>query len=581
MSTVDLSQLRPEHADVVRRLQDWHPPRPKIPVDEHGSPDYSACGSPPFTIQRMMASPAYIRGVRGPIGSGSSTSCVVELWLQSLEQEPDAQGRRRTRFCVTRSSYPELESTTMTTVRDWLCPLMKIVKTAPMRGTYSLPMTDGTVVESEWVFLSMDKPEDTAKVLSLELSHAWVNEASESLKCIISAISQRVGRFPALRDGGPTRPGVIMDTNSPADDHWWYKYAELGEWRTDAAAMNEAGEIDIAGIGEDLRAYLVDGGVSQESADRLVRSYVEGSTERPQNVSWEFFAQPGGLIYDQQRGYLPNPAAENVENLQGGFDYYFKALPGMSPEERESKILGNYAELYDGRAVYANWFNKSFHVAQSPLLYMPRLPLILSWDFGQTPACLIGQVTTAGQVRVLHEVQAWDGGVRQIAENQILPLLRSKFYDAQIIVGTGDPAMLHPSDADASITAKGTLQELGLPAEPAMAGDTQAIRFGPRREAVLRFLDKRIEGTKPGIIIDPECDITIKGLAGHYQFRRIQAGGHERYTDDPIKNKYSHLQDCLQYLCLWAIHGHVKRSVRPLTKAKRTRSARQTWRGMT
>ena len=31
----------------------------------------------------------------------------------------------------------------------------------------------------------------------------------------------RVGRFPSMRDGGPTWYGVVCDTNPPNTDHWW------------------------------------------------------------------------------------------------------------------------------------------------------------------------------------------------------------------------------------------------------------------------------------------------------------------------------------------------------------------------
>ena len=31
----------------------------------------------------------------------------------------------------------------------------------------------------------------------------------------------RVGRYPSMRDGGPSWTGVIADTNAPEEDHWW------------------------------------------------------------------------------------------------------------------------------------------------------------------------------------------------------------------------------------------------------------------------------------------------------------------------------------------------------------------------
>jgi hypothetical protein len=58
---------------------------------------------------------------------------------------------------------------------------------------------------------------------------AWLNEAVELPKAALDVATQRVGRFPAQRFGGPTWTGVIMDTNPPDDDAWWYRLAQKRE----------------------------------------------------------------------------------------------------------------------------------------------------------------------------------------------------------------------------------------------------------------------------------------------------------------------------------------------------------------
>jgi hypothetical protein len=39
----------------------------------------------------------------------------------------------------------------------------------------------------------------------------------------------RLGRYPNMRDGGATWFGLIMDTNPPDSDHWWYKLFEVDD----------------------------------------------------------------------------------------------------------------------------------------------------------------------------------------------------------------------------------------------------------------------------------------------------------------------------------------------------------------
>ena len=73
----------------------------------------------------------------------------------------------------------------------------------------------------EVLFLALDRPDDIEKLLSLELTGVWINEAREVAKAIVDGATMRVGRFPSMKDGGPTWYGVIADTNAPDEDHWW------------------------------------------------------------------------------------------------------------------------------------------------------------------------------------------------------------------------------------------------------------------------------------------------------------------------------------------------------------------------
>jgi hypothetical protein len=75
--------------------------------------------NPSPTLARFHASPALVRGVRGPIGSGKSVGCCWEIWTRALEQRKSPDGIRRSRWLVTRNTYGELTSTTIKTWLDW------------------------------------------------------------------------------------------------------------------------------------------------------------------------------------------------------------------------------------------------------------------------------------------------------------------------------------------------------------------------------------------------------------------------------------------------------------------------------
>jgi hypothetical protein len=81
-------------------------------------------------------------------------------------------------------------------------------------------------LEIEILFRALDRPEHVSNLLSLELTGAWVNEAREVPWAVIQALQGRVGRFPAAKDGGCVDPGIILDTNPPDSDSWWYQLFE-------------------------------------------------------------------------------------------------------------------------------------------------------------------------------------------------------------------------------------------------------------------------------------------------------------------------------------------------------------------
>src|ERR1700688_4585435 len=164
------------------------------------------------TIKRFNESSAFIRGLMGPLGSGKSTGCVIEIMDKSLRQRPGPDGVRRTRWAVVRGTYRELLDTTIKTTFDWIKPhLFGEYKQSEQK--FTINAVEG--VEIEILFRALDKPQDVSKVLSLDLTAFWVNEAKDVPKAVIDAIQGRCGRYPAQRDGGPSWYGGIMDTNPP------------------------------------------------------------------------------------------------------------------------------------------------------------------------------------------------------------------------------------------------------------------------------------------------------------------------------------------------------------------------------
>lgn len=175
------------------------------------------------TIKRFSQARKFIRGLMGPFGSGKSSGCVIELVKWGARQHL-INGKRRARFAVIRNTYKQLEDTTIRTVHEWL-PYPAFGKYLKDDHVYLINKLDPEL-EIELLFRALDRPEHISNLLSLELTGAWVNEAREVPWPIIKALQGRVDRYPPMKDGGAVDAGIIMDTNPPDDESWWYELFE-------------------------------------------------------------------------------------------------------------------------------------------------------------------------------------------------------------------------------------------------------------------------------------------------------------------------------------------------------------------
>ena len=119
----------------------------------------------------------FVRGLMGPVGSGKSSSCCVEIVARALRQEPYYDGVRRSRWAVIRNTYPELKSTTIKTWETWFPSNVAPIKwDTPITSTMIIDdLGDGTSLELEVLFLAIDKASEKGKLRSLELTGGWSN----------------------------------------------------------------------------------------------------------------------------------------------------------------------------------------------------------------------------------------------------------------------------------------------------------------------------------------------------------------------------------------------------------------------
>jgi hypothetical protein len=180
----------------------------------------------PPTIGRFMLDNSFIRFIIGPVGSGKSVGCIMELLRRAREQAPDGQGVRRTRFAIVRNTLQQIKQTCLADIEMWIKPIAHY-KVTDQAIHVRLALSDGTKVESEWLLMPLDYPEDQKRLLSLNLTGAWVSEFREIPIKIIDGIVGRLGRFPAKAIAPLTWHGLIGESNPPDEDSEWFMKLEV------------------------------------------------------------------------------------------------------------------------------------------------------------------------------------------------------------------------------------------------------------------------------------------------------------------------------------------------------------------
>jgi hypothetical protein len=421
----------------------------------------------------------------------------MELLALAMQQQPDAQGVRKSRMGIIRATNPQLRSTTIKTFEMWIPPsTATVVYTAPINARMQQRLSDGTTIDCEFVFLALDVPEDVKKLTSLELTAAYINEVREIEHTHFETLKGRIGRFPQTKRDergkviyGPTRVCIIMDSNPPKTTHWTFEMFHTGK--------------------------LPDG--------------------------FALFVQPPAVIWNEEtQSWDINAEAENLLHLPDG--YYLKQLSGATDEYIRVMLAGEPGMSSAGKPVFPSYSERR-HVASQILVPIRGLPLIIGLDFGLMPAAAFMQLTGKG-LRILDEMPASDESLEDFVQDYLKPLLASKYPGFQVI-GAGDPAGRGRSGLDKR-TPFDVLSAAGIKAYPAATNN-----FITRKETVEWFMRR-----EEGLLISPNCLTIREGFAGGYIYKKLQNDS-GRHAERPDKNPYSHPMDAVQYGALWAKYGYV------------------------
>ena len=459
------------------------------------------------TIWDFFNDPSYVRLIAGPIGSGKSVACCHDLMRLAMAQDPDAKGRRRTRTAIVRNTSDQLRATTFRTWTDWFGHL-GYYKASDKTFLIKMNLDDGTTLDAEFYFLPLDTPDDVRKALSLELTFLWGNEWRELHPEVVDGLLMRLKRFPSKKDGGPTRSCAIFDTNMPDQSTWHFNKMEEPP--------------------ENWSIFL------QPPAIISFEEYFHQYNEEPN--------EEDGIVDPRDNEWYVNPDADNIDNLDP--TYYPDIIPGKTEDFLNVYLRCRYGRSLAGLPVYEKTFSPDFHIAEKPFspLKSESYPLIIGLDFGRTPAAVIGQRNTYGQLVVLDELTSENMGIETFLSRKLTPRLSEHDFIGCSTVIAPDPAGWAKQQIG-EISPVDVIKQAGFQVIKPNSNDPER-----RIETVERVLLDHIDG-KPSIVINPCCSQLIKGFRYGYKYKLNKQGVQD---NKPMKDQFSHIHDAMQYFCMVA-----------------------------
>lgn len=476
----------------------------------------------PPTCARFMRSAAFGRVILGPVGSGKTTAAVIELLRRAAEQSKAPDGYRYTRFAIVRQTLKQLKDTVLKDCQNWLGQLGRWKVS---ENTFHLEFND---VRSEWVFIPLEDAEDQARLLSMQLTGAWLSECIEMDLDVVGPISGRLGRYPSGAQGTPTWHGFIADTNFPTEMTPWHTFVE-------ECIVNQSKGVQI---------------FKQPS----------GLSPLAENLNW--------LVQTEKTIQLP---LDHPVRLAQGRRYYerFVEMYGEDSDWVKRYVKAEYGDDPSGAAVFKNTFRPDFHIVNETML-IPGYPILVGQDFGRNPWSLIAQMDHLGRLVVHQEVPGTNVGLEKHVNENLRPLLFSNRYMGFKVCCVGDPSG-RAKGSIAEETCFDALARLGLPAFPAPTNDIE-----PRLRAVEALLGRQVNGGPALMISRSGCPHLCRAMSGGYRFTKLKTGALRTVPDKTDKEGFSHVADDLQYLAL-VVHGgivpEISRRLRPRTKKRAPVSA--------
>jgi hypothetical protein len=426
-----------------------------------------------------------VRAVMGPVGSGKTSMMIMELLNKGKLQHPGPTNVRKTKFLVVRNTAAMLQTTVLETFKKWVNTDIYPITGRLPQCRVKAPLPDGSIIDCVFLFMALDDEKSLSYLPSLEITGAWISEATEITRIeTFEEVQARCGRYMA--DEQPfSWKGMIMEYNPPSKRSFLYRRFEV---------------------------------------------------ERPNG--WKLFRQPPALIAlpdsKDPTAYMfePNPKAENVKGV-GGYSYWLDLVKGNERNKAyiDQKISGFYANRKARKPVHP-LFTPHHHV-RSGLVRDPGRMLIIGLDFGLSPAIAVTQYD--GGIRVLAELVPQDVSLETLIRDHFIPMMRDQFSRFQYMV-VCDPTGANRSSLDKRDSIS-VVRSYNIPVVAAYS-NAVSTRLGAVDEYLLRL---------DGLQVDDLCETTVEAFSGGYRFPDKSEGHSNPIKNHPFSDIMDSIQYAALY----------------------------------
>ena len=213
----------------------------------------------------------------------------------------------------------------------------------------------------------------------------------------------------------------------------------------------------------------------------------------------------------------------------------------VSPKQWAVEMMRSW-ETFAGRPVYDKVFFRHLHVLKERREPDPNYPIFRGWDFGGNQSVVLTQII-GERLYIIDELPNYGLNTETVAPKIIAYCAAN--YDTRIhFIDILDPsAMWDSTRGRAEGAPAAVMREFGLTPIPAPTNDPKK-----RQGAVIKLLQKIGEDGQANLLINPDCQMIIKGFEGGYHLPEKVT--QRRTLDMPVKNLFSHIHDALQYVAL-------------------------------